>query len=143
MTQTVYTPQRPLDLVPAFTERAAVPQTGRDFQTLRYQPPDAGYPFRTGAEIPCQLISAWIDESIEELPEDFTADLVAMTVITGNARRAPKQLAAQMRAEKYPVVLGGRMSHCCRRSCCSIADTVCTGYSRQSWPQLSVILWRE
>ncbi|MCP5821367.1 cobalamin-dependent protein, partial [Klebsiella pneumoniae] len=73
--------------------------------------------------------------SIEELPEDFTADLVAMTVITGNAPRA-YELAAQMRAKNIPVVLGGPHVTLLPQEALQHADTVCTGYSEQSWPQL-------
>ncbi|HIB8928467.1 TPA: B12-binding domain-containing radical SAM protein [Morganella morganii] len=133
MTQTVYTPQRPLDLVLLSPKGPLYRKRGGIFKrSLRYQPLTT-----LSALVPKSLPVniRLIDESIEELPEDFTADLVAMTVITGNAPRA-YELAAQMRAKNIPVVLGGPHVTLLPQEALQHADTVCTGYSEQSWPQL-------
>lgn len=56
-------------------------------------------------EIPAEITI--IDEGIEEIEvAHLEADLVGMTVITGNAPRA-YELARQLRARGIPVVLGG------------------------------------
>lgn len=135
MTQTVYTPQRPLDLVLLSPKGPLYRKRGGIFKrSLRYQPLTLT---TLSALVPKSLPVniRLIDESIEELPEDFTADLVAMTVITGNAPRA-YELAAQMRAKNIPVVLGGPHVTLLPQEALQHADTVCTGYSEQSWPQL-------
>ncbi|HDU8646525.1 B12-binding domain-containing radical SAM protein [Morganella morganii] len=135
MTQTVYTPQRPLDLVLLSPKGPLYRKRGGIFKrSLRYQPLTLT---TLSALVPKSLPVniRLIDESIEELPENFTADLVAMTVITGNAPRA-YELAAQMRAKNIPVVLGGPHVTLLPQEALQHADTVCTGYSEQSWPQL-------
>src|ERR1041384_6275989 len=55
-------------------------------------------------EIPASL--ALIDEEIADVPLDLDADLIALTVITGTARRA-YELADHFRARGITVVLGG------------------------------------
>ncbi|HEY3417109.1 MAG TPA: radical SAM protein, partial [Armatimonadota bacterium] len=47
-----------------------------------------------------------VDESIDRIPLDAEADLVAISVITGCAPRA-YELAAHFRGRGIPVVLGG------------------------------------
>src|SRR5688572_28332755 len=47
-----------------------------------------------------------IDEGIEDVDLNLTADLIGMTVITGSSKRA-YELADHYRARGIPVVLGG------------------------------------
>lgn len=76
-----------------------------------------------------------IDEGIEEIPDRLDADLIGMTVITGTAPRA-YELARRFRARGIPVVLGGPHVTLMPQEAASHADTICTGYAEQSWPQL-------
>ncbi len=72
---------------------------------LRYQPLTlttlaALVPEELGAELEL------VDEGIRDIDPAIEADLVGMTVITGNAKRA-YELAAEFRARGVTVVLGG------------------------------------
>ena len=138
MTQTVYTPQRPLDLVLLSPKGPLYRKRGGIFKrSLRYQPLTLT---TLSALVPKSLPVniRLIDESIEELPEDFTADLVAMTVITGNAPRA-YELAAQMRAKNIPVVLGGPHVTLLPQEALQHADTVCTGKRKVIFVDLNLV----
>jgi radical SAM superfamily enzyme YgiQ (UPF0313 family) len=75
------------------------------------------------------------DEGIEEIPADLQADLVAMTVITGCARRA-YELSAGFRARGIPVVLGGPHITLAPEDAEPHADCLVLGYAEQTWPQL-------
>ena len=141
MTQTVYTPQRPLDLVLLSPKGPLYRKRGGIFKrSLRYQPLTLT---TLSALVPKSLPVniRLIDESIEELPEDFTADLVAMTVITGNAPRA-YELAAQMRAKNIPVVLGGPHVTLLPQGRCSTPIRSAPAIPSRAGRSLSVILWR-
>ncbi len=126
MTPTIYSPQRPLDLVLLSPKGPLYRKQGGIFKrSLRYQPLTLT---TLAALVPKSLpvTIRLIDESIEELPDDFTADLVVMTVITGNAPRA-YDLTAQFRAKKIPVVLGGPHVTLLPQEALQHADTVCGG----------------
>lgn len=75
------------------------------------------------------------DEGIGDIPLDLDADLVAMTVITGSAKRT-YELAANFRAKGITVVLGGPHITLIPEEATAHADTIVTGYAEQSWPQL-------
>ena len=75
------------------------------------------------------------DEGIEEIPATLDADLVAMTVITGNAVRA-YELADRYRARGIPVVLGGPHITLVPDDAAPHADAIVTGYAEESWPEL-------
>ena len=77
-----------------------------------------------------------IDEGIEEIDTaTIEADIVGMTVITGNAPRA-YELAAQLRARRIPVVLGGPHITLIPEDAQPHADAIVMGYAEESWPQL-------
>ncbi len=76
-----------------------------------------------------------IDEGIEDVPLDLSADLVAMTVITGSSLRA-YDLADHFRARGLPVVLGGPHVTLVPDDAAPHADAIVTGYAEETWPQL-------
>ena len=76
-----------------------------------------------------------LDEGIEEIPPDLEADLVGMTVITGNAPRAYR-LADAFRARGITVVLGGPHPTLVPGDAAPHADAVVVGYAEESWPEL-------
>lgn len=75
------------------------------------------------------------DEGIEDLPHSLEADLIGMTVITGNAPRA-YELAAQFRSQGKTVVLGGPHITLMPEDAAPHADCIVTGYAEETWPQL-------
>lgn len=76
-----------------------------------------------------------IDEGIGDVPNDLSADLVGMTVITGTANRA-YALARQFRERGMTVVLGGPHVTLMPQEAAEHADAIVIGYAEQSWPQL-------
>jgi radical SAM superfamily enzyme YgiQ (UPF0313 family) len=74
------------------------------------------------------------DESVERLPADIGAELVAMTVITGSAKRS-YELADRYRAEGRCVVLGGPHVTLAPDDAAPHADAIVIGYAETSWPQ--------
>jgi radical SAM superfamily enzyme YgiQ (UPF0313 family) len=78
-----------------------------------------------------------IDEGVENIPSRLDADLIGMTVITGNAPRA-YALAKQYRESGIPVVLGGPHVTLLPDEAQQHADAIVTGYAEETWPQL---LW--
>ena len=76
-----------------------------------------------------------IDEGIEELDPDLTADLVGMTVITGTATRC-YELADSFRRRGIPVVLGGPHVTLVPDDAQPHADAIVIGYAEETWPQL-------
>lgn len=75
------------------------------------------------------------DEGIEEIDLNISADLIGMTVITGNAPRA-YALADHFRGRGIPVVLGGPHVTLLPEEAQKHADAVVVGYAEQTWPQL-------
>lgn len=78
---------------------------------------------------------ALIDEGMMTIPDSLDADIVAMTVITGTAKRA-YELAARYRAAGITVVLGGPHVTLMPDEAAEHADAICVGYAEDSWPQL-------
>lgn len=76
-----------------------------------------------------------IDEGVEEIPNDFQADLVGITAITGTAIRA-YAIADNIRNKRIPVVLGGVHATLMSQEAMQHADSVVTGFAEESWPQL-------
>jgi radical SAM superfamily enzyme YgiQ (UPF0313 family) len=77
-----------------------------------------------------------IDEAVDEInPQQLSADLVGMTVITGNAMRA-YALADQLRARDIPVVLGGPHVTLIPDDAQPHSDAVVAGYAEETWPAL-------
>ncbi len=80
---------------------------------------------------------AWrvVDGSVDPIPLDATADLVGISVITGNALRAYR-LADHFRARGMPVVLGGVHVSILPGEAMPHADSVVIGMAERSWPRL-------
>lgn len=76
-----------------------------------------------------------LDEGIEEIPPDLSADLIGMTVITGTAVRA-YELAGRYRSRGVPVVLGGPHVTLVPEDARPHADAIVVGYAEESWPRL-------
>lgn len=103
-------------------------------KSLRYQPLTLT---TLAALVPDELNATieLIDEGIEEVPEKLDADIVGITVITGNAKRS-YELAQRLRAQDIHVVLGGPHVTLMPQEASEHADTICVGYAEESWPQL-------
>lgn len=103
-------------------------------KSLRYQPLTLT---TLAAYVPEELEAELelIDEGIQNIPHDLQVDLVAMTVITGTAKRA-YQLADDFRLRGIPVVLGGPHVTLMPDEAGQHADSICTGYAEETWPQL-------
>lgn len=103
-------------------------------KSLRYQPLTLT---TLAALVPAELnaeIEVW-DEGIQDVPDDLTADIVGMTVITGTARRA-YELAARFRARGIKIVLGGPHVTLIPDDARDHADAIVIGYAEDSWPEL-------
>ncbi len=103
-------------------------------KSLRYQPLTLT---TLAALVPPELNPelTLIDEGIMSIPDSLDADIVAMTVITGTAKRT-YELAARYRAAGITVVLGGPHVTLMPHEAAEHADAICVGYAEDSWPQL-------
>jgi radical SAM superfamily enzyme YgiQ (UPF0313 family) len=103
-------------------------------KSLRYQPLTLT---TLAALIPDELCAQieLIDEGIQDVPDILNADLVGLTVITGNAMRA-YELADRYRKQGITVVLGGPHVTLVPEEAKDHADSICIGYAEESWPQL-------
>ncbi len=75
------------------------------------------------------------DERIEPIPDDPSADLVALTVGTYTARRA-YQVATRFRRRGIPVVVGGYHPSLVPEEALTYADAVVIGDAEGVWEQL-------
>jgi len=75
------------------------------------------------------------DEGIQDVPMRIDADLIGMTVITGNASRS-YELAARFRSQGIKVVLGGPHVTLIPDDAAPHADSIVVGYAEESWPRL-------
>ena len=103
-------------------------------KSLRYQPLTLT---TLAALIPPELKPelTLIDEGMMSIPDSLDADIFAMTVITGTAKRA-YELADRYRAAGMTVVLGGPHVTLVPHEAAEHADAICVGYAEDSWPQL-------
>jgi radical SAM superfamily enzyme YgiQ (UPF0313 family) len=76
-----------------------------------------------------------LDEGIRDIPDEIDADLIGVTVITGNAPRA-YELADRYRARGKTVVMGGPHPTLVPDDAAPHADAVVTGYAEDTWPEL-------
>jgi len=76
-----------------------------------------------------------IDEGIQDMDWDLEADLVGITLITGNAVRA-YQVADHLRRRGIPVVLGGPHVTLVPDDAAPHADAIVVGYAEETWPRL-------
>ena len=105
-------------------------------KSLRYQPLTLS---TLAALIPEEIFSSSsveiYDEGVENVPENLQADIVGITVITGNASRA-YALSDSLRARGIPVVMGGPHPTLLPEEAMKHADSVCVGYAEDTWPEL-------
>lgn len=76
-----------------------------------------------------------VDGSVDRIPLDRPADLVGISVITGNANAAYR-LADHFRRRKIPVVLGGVHVSILPGEAAQHADSIVVGMAERSWPRL-------
>ncbi len=76
-----------------------------------------------------------VDEGIENVDINLSADLIGMTVITGSSMRA-YELADHFRNRGIPVVLGGPHITLIPEDAQPHADAIVVGYAEDTWPQL-------
>lgn len=81
--------------------------------------------------VDCRLF----DDRIDEIDYDEPTDLVAINVETFTARRA-YEIAAEYRARKVPVVMGGMHATLIPAEVAEHADSVYTGDAETLWPQV-------
>jgi len=85
----------------------------------------------TPSGVDCRLF----DDRIDEIDYDEPTDLVAITVETFTARRA-YEIAAEYRARKVPVVMGGMHASLIPTEVAKHADSVFTGDAEGLWSQV-------
>ena len=85
----------------------------------------------TPAGVDCRLF----DDRIDEIDYDERTDLVAINVETFTARRA-YEIAAEYRARKVPVVMGGMHATLLPEEVAEHADAVYTGDGEALWAQV-------
>src|SRR5213596_2589666 len=103
-------------------------------QSLRYAPLTLT---TLAALVPAELDAdlELIDEGIQDVDRDLTADIVGLTVITGTAPRA-YEMAAAFRARGITVVLGGPHVTLVPDDAQPHADSIVVGYAEEAWPAL-------
>jgi radical SAM superfamily enzyme YgiQ (UPF0313 family) len=103
-------------------------------KSLRYQPLTLT---TLAALVPAEMNAELrlFDEGICDVPLDLETDVVALTVITGTAKRA-YELADHFRSAGKTVVLGGPHVTLIPEDASPHADAIVVGYAEDSWPQL-------
>jgi radical SAM superfamily enzyme YgiQ (UPF0313 family) len=81
--------------------------------------------------VDCRLL----DDRIDEIDYDEPTDLVAINIETFTARRA-YEIAAEYRARRVPVVMGGMHATLIPDEVAEHADSVYTGDAEALWPQV-------
>lgn len=76
-----------------------------------------------------------VDESVDRIPLDYPADLVAISAITGTSLRA-YELAKHFRRRGIPVVLGGAHVTILPEEAEEHADAIVIGRAEGVWPQV-------
>jgi len=87
------------------------------------------------ARTPADVEVTFYDDKVEEIPEDDTPDLVALTVETFTAHRA-YELARRYREKGIPVVMGGYHPTFLPDEVLQHADAIVVGDAEGSWEQL-------
>lgn len=135
MEPAIYSSQRKMKLLLISPKGPLYRRRGGIFKrSLRYQPLTlTTLAALVPKDLPIEI--TLLDESISDIPLQLEADLIGMTVITGNAPRA-YELAAGFRAQGIRVVLGGPHVTLLPDEAAQHADSICVGYAEQRWPQL-------
>ena len=76
-----------------------------------------------------------VDGSVDPIPMDAKADLVAISAITGTANQAYR-IADHYRSRGVPVVLGGVHTTILPGEALRHADSIVVGMAERVWPQL-------
>lgn len=85
------------------------------------------------SDIPAEV--RLIDEGVEDIPDNISADLIGITLITGSALRA-YELSKKFRERGIPVVLGGPHVTLIPEEAQQHGDSIVVGYAEETWPQL-------
>ncbi len=75
----------------------------------------------------------YIDERIEDIPEEIDSDVIALSVETFAARRA-YQLAKKYKTDKNKIVMGGFHPTALPEEALEYCDTVLIGDAEDTWP---------
>lgn len=75
-----------------------------------------------------------IDEKFSGIPENLDYDIVAMYLVTPNARRG-YMWARYFHSRGSHVVMGGVHALCCEEECAGYADTLILGEAEKTWPE--------
>lgn len=87
------------------------------------------------ALVPAEYEVKAVDESIDEIPYDYEADLVGISLLTGTSLRG-YQIAAKFRKKGIPVVLGGVHVAIMPDEALKNADSIVIGMAEKTWPKL-------
>jgi radical SAM superfamily enzyme YgiQ (UPF0313 family) len=87
------------------------------------------------ARTPKEIELSFHDDKVEQIPEDDTPDLVAITVETFTARRA-YEIAKRYREQGIPVVMGGYHPTFLPDEALRHADSIVIGDAEGSWERL-------
>ena len=88
---------------------------------------------RLAAMTPAHWRIRFMDDRVEPIDYDASADLVGLSIETYSAKRG-YQIAARFRARGVPVVLGGYHATLCPAEAAEHADAVCVGEAEAVWP---------
>lgn len=76
-----------------------------------------------------------VDEGVQRVDFEARPDLIAMTVITGTAKRG-YAIADHFRRRGIPVVIGGVHVTLCPDEAAQHADCIMVGFGEETWPQM-------
>jgi radical SAM superfamily enzyme YgiQ (UPF0313 family) len=91
--------------------------------------------FQVAALTPPEVDVRIVDESVDDIPEDFHPDLVGISVLTHSSPYA-YELAAHYRKQGVPVVLGGIHVSLNPDDAAGHADAVVVGEADLTWPEV-------
>jgi radical SAM superfamily enzyme YgiQ (UPF0313 family) len=87
------------------------------------------------AMVPNEYHVTIVEEAVEDINFDASVDLVALSVLTGNSRRA-YDIASEYRRRGVPVVMGGIHPTCMPDEAAQHADSIVMGEAEDTWPSL-------
>jgi len=87
------------------------------------------------AMVPAKHRVTVLEECLHEIDFDEPIDLVALSVLSSNAKRA-YEIADEFRRKGVPVVMGGVHITCCPEEALAHADAIVIGEAEDSWPEL-------
>jgi len=118
---------------------AIILPTSYDDQGTLFKQQKATWPNLTilylAAMVPKEYHVTVVEEAVEDINFDAPVDLVALSVLTGNSKRA-YDIAAKYRQRGVPVVMGGIHPTCMPDEATHHADSVVMGEAEDTWPAL-------